>query len=122
MSNFFKTGMLIAAIPWHNVAWLYDTVQPKLIEDKDDLWVKTWGTPIQENHHGGQKNKKMIQQEEDEWIDAHKHKYPTSLTRSLHLASTVLTGIVVITSYMVSAFVTGVLGECNLVLFQYFNQ
>ena len=62
-------GLFINAFPWHNVAWLYDTVRPEHIEDKDDLWVKTWGTPLNETHHGGKSEKAVLQEEEEEWED-----------------------------------------------------
>ena len=37
---------------WHGVAWLYDGVSPDKIEDKGDLWIKTWGTQLSLNHQG----------------------------------------------------------------------
>ena len=100
-------GMFINAYPWHNVAWLYDTVRPEQIEDKDDLWVKTWGTPLNENHHGGQSNKALLQEEEEGWANAHKHSHPTSLTRNLHLVSNFLSVLVIVTHFVVSTFLTG---------------
>ena len=99
--------MFINAYPWHNVAWLYDTVRPEQIEDKDDLWIKTWGTPLNENHHGGPSKKALLQEEEEGWADAHKHRHPTSLTRNLHLASNILSLIVISTHFVVSTFLTG---------------
>ena len=100
-------GMFINAYPWHNVAWLYDTVRPEQIEDKDDLWVKTWGTPLNENHHGGQIKKALLQEEEEGWANTHKHRHPTSLTRNLHLVSNFLSVIVIVTHFVVSTFLTG---------------
>ena len=45
--------MFLSSFPWHNVPWLYDCVSPSHIDDKDDLWVKTWGTQLTMNHRGG---------------------------------------------------------------------
>ena len=103
-----KIGMFLNAFPWHGVAWLYDTVMPDQIEDKDDLWVKTWGTPITQNHHGGKSKKALLQQEENEWVNAHQHSSPTSVTRMLHLASNILSGAIVVTLYVVSTVLTGI--------------
>ena len=103
-----KIGMFLNAFPWHGVAWLYDTVMPDQIEDKDDLWVKTWGTPLAQNHHGGKSRKALLQQEENEWVNAHQHSSTTSVTRMLHLASNILTGAIVVTLYIVSTVLTGI--------------
>ena len=100
--------MFLNAFPWHGVAWLYDTVMPDQIEDKDDLWIKTWGTPLSQNHHGGKSRKALLQQEEIEWVNAHQHSSTTSVTRMLHLASNILTGAIVITLYLVSTVLTGI--------------
>ena len=100
-------GLLINAYPWHNVAWLYDTVRPDQIEDKDDLWIKTWGTPLNENHHGGQSKKALLQEEEEGWVTAHMHEHPTSCTRTLHLVSNVLSVLVISTIFIASTFLTG---------------
>ena len=108
-----KIGMFLNAFPWHGVAWLYDTVMPDQIEDKDDLWVKTWGTPITQNHHGGKSKKALLQQEENEWVNAHQHSSPTSVTRMLHLASNILSGAIVVTLYIVSTVFTGIGHKVN---------
>ena len=99
--------MIISAFPWHNVAWLYDTVSSDRIEDKDDLWVKTWGTQLHENHHGGMDKKALLRKEEKEWINAHKHSFPTGPTRALEHVSNIFSGIVVITVYLMSTGLTG---------------
>ena len=99
--------MLINAYPWHNVAWLYDTVRPEKIEDKDDLWIKTWGTPLNENHHGGQSKKALLQEEEEGWATAHMHEHPTSCTRTLHLVSNILSVLVICTIFSASTFLSG---------------
>ena len=100
-------GMFFNAFPWHGVAWLYDTVIPDQIEDKDDLWVKTWGTPLAENHHGDKSRKALLQEEESEWVNAHQHSSPTSLTRLLRLGSNILTGTIIVTMYIASTALTG---------------
>ena len=100
-------GLFLNAFPWHGVAWLYDTVRPDQIEDKDDLWVKTWGTPVTENHHGGKSKKMLLQEEENEWVNAHQHTSPTSLTRGIHLVTNILTAVIVVTLYLVSTGITG---------------
>ena len=105
--------MLLSAFPWHNVAWLYDTVSPDHIEDKDDLWVKTWGRQLNENHNGGQCKKLLSEKEENEWIVVHKHTFPTSVTRAFHLLSTILSSIVVITVYLMSTALTGIVEKIH---------
>ena len=104
----FFQGLFINAFPCHNVPWLYDTVRPEHIEDKDDLWLKTWGTPLSINYHKGKTKKILRQEEENEWMKAHNHRYPTSWTRLLQLISNVLTGMIIIALYITS---TGLAGD-----------
>ena len=99
--------MFFDVFPWHNVAWLYDTVRPEHIDDKDDLWVKTWGTPLNENHRGGKSEKAVLQEEEEEWVSAYKHAGPTSFTRNLRLMANILSSIFIVTQFLVSTFLTG---------------
>ena len=46
---------------WHGVAWLYDRINPGKIEDKGDLWIKTWGTQFGPNHQGRHQVRKEVQ-------------------------------------------------------------
>ena len=35
-------GLVFNVVPNHGIGWLYDSVVPKHIEDKGDIWIKTW--------------------------------------------------------------------------------
>ena len=106
--KFLFQGLFINAFPCHNVPWLYDTVRPEHIEDKDDLWLKTWGTHLSLNYHGGKSKKILRQEEENQWMKAHNHRYPTSCTRVLQLISNVFTGMIITAVYITS---TGLAGD-----------
>ena len=108
--------MLISSFPCHNVAWLYDAVSPDRIEDKDDLWVKTWGTPLTENHQGGQSKKYLLQREDSSWAE---HANQPSPTRSLQQASNIMSAILVISVYLASSGLTGIIQKIrsSLIIF-----
>ena len=69
--------------------------------------MNAWGTPLSENHHGDKSRKALLQEEESEWVNAHQHTSPTSLTRLLRLASNIVTGVIVVTMYIASTALTG---------------
>ena len=50
MINLLKRYSLF---PWHGVCWLYDKFQVCHIEDKGDVWKKTWGKQYRIIHEGG---------------------------------------------------------------------
>ena len=39
--------------PWHGVSWLYDKYLVCHVEDKGDVWKKTWGRQYRIIHEGG---------------------------------------------------------------------
>ena len=51
--------LLFSLFPWHGVSWLYGRFQVSHIEDKGDVWKKTWGRQVRMIHEGGHPNPKQ---------------------------------------------------------------
>lgn len=44
--------MLINVFPWHGVSWLYDSLMPHKIDDKGDVWKRSWTSGTEEAQEG----------------------------------------------------------------------
>ena len=110
MCQTINLGMFLSAFcSWHNVAWLYDCVLPRNIDDKDDLWVKTWGRQLPTNHHGNHDEKTILQNSKtDIKLSSTRAKILlTSPAIVLQYIASILSTIVFVTVYLSSTGVTG---------------